>query len=510
MRFLKGVSATVVILAGAAAAGYGYWQHALNAPLSLDHPRSYEVHQGDGARATLARLQSEGIIASQWPYELQALVHRDWLRSLKVGEFRIDPSMNAHELVQRLSSNDVVTYRITVPEGRNFDTMRAEINNAPDLKHDTRDLSDEELMAAIGHAGEKPEGRFFPSTYRYTKGTSDKVIYHQAYDLMAKELGEVWQDRAGNLPYDDPYSALIMASLVEQEAASADERTQIAGVFTRRLEKGMRLQTDPSVVYGLDLQSGRDLTRKDLATDNPYNTYRNKGLPPTPISLPGRASLEAAVHPEEGDALYFVAMGNGHHVFSKTLQEHNAAVQRYVIERALASRQDLTRADRLERLLEVFDPECGGNDTHDAQVEGVACEAMKASLQLAGADTAAIPEKVSDDAIHVAQRLIGAQHPPSANDSVNESVVTLSRKLSTSAESSPLAAGLSHEAVTQATKLGKAHVPPQQSEASSHAQEAEHKGDKLSETAKRSAQLAARPQHEKGHHQLHTREHSHE
>ncbi|MGJ8524595.1 Endolytic murein transglycosylase [Halomonadaceae bacterium LMG 33818] len=328
LKWLFGLIVIIVLIVGG---GTAYWRHELNSPIALKSPQIYEVHEGDGIRATLLRLKSEGVIRQQWPLQLLEIVNRRALTGLKAGEFRLEPNMTLLQMLRKLSSNDVVTYTITVPEGRNFAEMRELFDQAPKLRIETAGLDDQALMTRIGHPNEQPEGRFFPATYRYTKGTTDIQLYRQAYNLMSRTLNEVWNNRAPDLPYDSPYQALIMASLVEEEAARASERAKIAGVFVRRLEKGMRLQTDPSVVYGLHLTSGNQLTRADLLQKTPYNTYRISGLTPTPIALPGYASLEAAVHPEDGDALYFVAKGNGYHQFSATLQEHDAAVKRYIL-----------------------------------------------------------------------------------------------------------------------------------------------------------------------------------
>lgn len=339
MRLLKSFFLLLLVLAVVLTGGYYYWRHQLDAPIALSQPEIYEVRPGDGARATLARLESRGVIAEQWPFKLLGLVEPERLTGLRVGEFMLEPGMSGRELLAKLSSNDVVTYTVTIPEGRTFAQMRGLLDAAPKLEHQSAGLDDEALMEALGYAGEHPEGRFFPATYRYRKGDSDLELFSQAYRLMSRELERAWASRVEGLPYDDPYQALIMASLIEQETGAPEERREIAGVFVRRLERGMRLQTDPTVVYGLGMVSGQGLTRRDLAADNPYNTYRIDGLPPTPIALPGRASIEAALDPAPGDTYYFVAMGNGRHRFSRTLAEHNAAVQRYIRDRRGAAQE---------------------------------------------------------------------------------------------------------------------------------------------------------------------------
>ena len=212
--------------------------------------------------------------------------------------------------------------------------MRTAMDTSPKLEHTTRDMSDEELMAAVGAEGEKPEGRFFPDTYRYHKGVSDLSLYKQAYARMSKTLEDVWAGRDDDLPITTAYEALILASLIERETGAPEERGEIAGVFKRRMERGMRLQTDPTVIYGLgEDYDGSLLSRADLRKPTPWNTYVITGLPPTPIAMPGRAALEAAVHPKPGDTYYFVAKGEGKHHFSRTLREHNNAVRRYILNR---------------------------------------------------------------------------------------------------------------------------------------------------------------------------------
>jgi len=241
--------------------------------------------------------------------------------------------MSAREALALLGSDNVVSYSLTLPEGWTFAQMRAELAGAAKLVHRIDGLSDAEVMAELGYPDQYPEGRFFPDTYRYHKGVSDLEILAQAYRRMQRTLESVWAQRDEDLALKTPYQALVMASLIERETGVDGERREIAGVFTRRLEKGMRLQTDPTIIYGLGDDYDGDITRADLRRDTPYNTYLIDGLPPTPIAMPGRAALEAAVNPAEGEALYFVARGDGTHKFSKTLEEHNAAVRRYILDR---------------------------------------------------------------------------------------------------------------------------------------------------------------------------------
>jgi UPF0755 protein len=224
----------------------------------------------------------------------------------------------------------VVLEQLTVVEGSTFADFRRELDEHPAVTHSLAGKSATEVMAALGHPGEFPEGRFFPDTYRFAAKTSDRDILALAYNAMQKLLETAWPQHAPDLPFNTPYQALILASIVEKETGVPDERPRIAGVFVSRLRKGMRLQSDPTVIYGLGQNYDGDIHTRDLVTDTPYNSYTRAGLPPTPIALPGRESVLAAMHPLETGELYFVATGNGGHHFSKTLEEHNVAVKEYL------------------------------------------------------------------------------------------------------------------------------------------------------------------------------------
>ena len=331
VRRVAGLSLLLAVIVGGAAVGggYGAWYWQWQRPIALTAPKVFEIERGMGIRQTLEQLQQQGIIASTWPYRAKAWLAPDRLRHLKAGEFALTPGMTPDQLIDKLSSDDVVTYGMTIPEGRTFAQMRALMDAQVKLEHRTASLSDAELMRQIGHEGVPPEGRFLPTTYRYHKGMSDITLYRQAFELMNSRLDEAWRKRDEGLPYRSPDEALVMASLVEMETGVPEERKAIAGVFVRRLGKGMRLQTDPAVAYGLK-KNARTLTRADLTTPTPYNTYMNEGLPPTPIALPGQAALDAALHPAPGSALYFVATGSGGHRFSDSLEQHQQAVRDYL------------------------------------------------------------------------------------------------------------------------------------------------------------------------------------
>jgi UPF0755 protein len=232
----------------------------------------------------------------------------------------------------RMREGRVISHRFTIVEGWNIRELRAALARAQPLRHDTARLDDAALMKAIGHPGLHPEGRFLPETYVYTRGDGELSLLRRAFDGMSHALDQAWSTRAPDLPLRTPEQALVLASLVEKETAVAEERPAIAGVFLRRLSIGMRLQTDPTVIYGMGAAYAGNIHKADLLADTPYNTYTRVGLPPTPIAMPGTAALQAATHPAAGDALYFVAVGDGsgRHVFTRSLAEHQAAVQQYL------------------------------------------------------------------------------------------------------------------------------------------------------------------------------------
>lgn len=329
-RVLKMLLFLVILAALVAFAGHRYWQSRLEVPIALEEPALYEVPDGAGYHQVVSELAERGILADAWAFRLLARLEPEALPRLRPGEYRLEPGMNGRELLSLLGSNEVVRYPLTIPEGWTFRQMRELLDAAPKLEHRTESLSDEELMARLDREGRHPEGWFFPDTYHYHKGLSDLEILRQALERMEATLDKVWVGRDDDLPLESPYEALIMASLIERETGAPEERPEIAGVFTRRLERGMRLQTDPTVIYGMGERFDGNITRADLREATPYNTYVIEGLPPTPIALPGRAALEAAVQPEEGEALYFVSKGDGTHHFSRTLREHNNAVNRYI------------------------------------------------------------------------------------------------------------------------------------------------------------------------------------
>ena len=249
--------------------------------------------------------------------------------TIKIGEYQFSPGTSSEDFLEKVIAGKVIQYPLTIIEGWNFRQLLEAVEKHEKIDHQLTGLSNEKIMQRLGLDKQSPEGLFFPDTYYVTRHMSDIQLLQRANQIMDDVLQQSWQAREAGLPYQTPYEALIMASIIEKETAAPEERQQIAGVFVRRLEKRMRLQTDPTVIYGLGESFDGNITRRDLKTDTPYNTYTRRGLPPTPIAMPGRESIYAALHPAPGDALYFVAKGDGTHYFSSTMEEHNAAVRKY-------------------------------------------------------------------------------------------------------------------------------------------------------------------------------------
>jgi len=304
----------------------------LAAPLAIEAPTRFEIAPGSSLPKVLAAGREHGIFASARQARYLGLVARidGTASAIKAGEYALEPGLKPRELLALWVSGKTVLQALQLIEGWRFADAVKRVRATPALSHSLPDtLDDAALMAALGRPGQFPEGRLFPDTYRFTRGMSDVSFLRNALAAQDKVLAEEWAQRAANLPYDTPEQALTMASIIEKETGVAAERAQIAGVFVRRLQQGMRLQTDPTVIYGIGAAYDGNIRSRDLVTDTPYNTYTRDGLPPTPICLPGREAIRAALHPAEGDALYFVARGDGTHQFSATLPEHNDAVKRY-------------------------------------------------------------------------------------------------------------------------------------------------------------------------------------
>nr|WP_241093353.1 endolytic transglycosylase MltG [Xanthomonas sp.] len=318
----------------AAAAGAWWWQRYsafADRPIDSAQP-SVEVARGDSFNSVLRKLRAAGVEqGSQLQWQLLAR-QLDAAGKLKVGEYALQPALSPRELLTRMRQGRVIHYRFTIVEGWNIRQLRAALNAATPLRHETAALDDAELMARLGHPGQHPEGRFLPETYLYQRQDSDLDLLKRAHAAMEQALKQAWDARAADLPLQSPEQALALASIVEKETGLATERPQIAGVFVRRLRLGMKLQTDPSVIYGIGSAYDGNIRKRDLETDTPYNTYTRTGLTPTPIAMPGRDALHAAVNPAPGDSLYFVAVGDGSgaHVFTSSYAEHTAAVARYL------------------------------------------------------------------------------------------------------------------------------------------------------------------------------------
>nr|WP_281076078.1 endolytic transglycosylase MltG [Pseudomonas sp. BP8] len=322
-----------LIIAGLAL-GWSAWKvhSVLEQPLHVEQERMLDVPNGTNPNRMFYRMEKEGLLDDAF-----------WLRlywrfnmagtPLHTGEYRLTPGMTVEQLFDAWRRGDVVQYTITLVEGWNFRQVRAAVARHEKIKQTIDGLSDSEVMDKLGHTGVFPEGRFFPDTYRFVRGMSDVELLQQAYMRLEEVLAKEWAQRVTDLPYRDPYQALIMASLVEKETGIPQERGQIAGVFVRRLRLGMMLQTDPTVIYGMGERYNGRITRADLREPTPYNTYTISGLPPTPIAMVGREAIHAALNPANGTSLYFVARGDGSHVFSDDLDDHNSAVREYQLKR---------------------------------------------------------------------------------------------------------------------------------------------------------------------------------
>lgn len=333
MRILLSIIVALILLIGmTVVTGYWMYNNALQQPLNIQALQIVEVPNGTSPNAMLAQLEKQGIIKDTfwlklyWRFELKG-------QSIHAGEYEIKPGMDIKDLIAIWLKGEVTHYRITLVEGWNFKQIRAALAKQTALKQLTTEMTNQQIMAELGDPDRHPEGLFFPDTYLFMRGNSDLDILKQAHKRLNAVLEEEWKHKAENLPYEDAYQALIMASIIEKETGVGSERGQIASVFVRRLQKGMLLQTDPTVIYGMGERYNGKITRNDLKQSTPYNTYVITGLPPTPIAMVGREAIYAALHPVEGKALYFVAKGDGSHEFSETLMEHNRAVKKYQLKR---------------------------------------------------------------------------------------------------------------------------------------------------------------------------------
>lgn len=305
------------------------YQSATHQPAQVGAAVTIEIEKGDSLDGIVDKLVAQKLAVSPFWFKV-IVVQQRALKKLKTGEYELTPGLTLPQIVAIFVQGKTKQHAITFLEGWSFKEILHEIDSDPDIDH-TLSATDS-VMSKISGADlsvTRPEGLFFPDTYYFEKHTSDLSLLQRAYDKMQQVMQQEWLNKAEGLPFKTPYEALILASIVEKETAAVAERPLIAGVFIHRLEKHMLLQTDPTVIYGMGDSYQGDIKSKDLTTATPYNTYVVSGLPPTPISMPGRDALYAVLHPAQGDSVYFVARGDGTHVFSATLKEHNAAVNRF-------------------------------------------------------------------------------------------------------------------------------------------------------------------------------------
>ncbi len=328
----KFLGVTVVLLAIAAGGG-GYWSYQwLHKPLNISAEGfNHELKSGDSLGRMAYQLERRGIL--NYPRILLVYARFTETGNIKAGEYFFPKGTTPLEMLEKVERGEVINYQVTLVEGWTFSQALNILHRQPKLKALLADKTRTQQLQLLQLDLDHPEGWFFPDTYNYTAGTSDIELLQAAHQRMRDVLASEWEQRDIGLPYDNAYEALIMASIIERETGQPSERRQIAGVFVRRLQKKMRLQTDPTVIYGLGESYKGNIQRRHLKQETPYNTYVIRGLPPTPIALPGYESIAAALHPDDGTALYFVAKGDGSHHFSTTLEEHNKAVRRYQISR---------------------------------------------------------------------------------------------------------------------------------------------------------------------------------
>jgi UPF0755 protein len=316
-----------VLIVTAAAAGYAAWY--LGSPVTIrQYPVEIEIPRGAGFRTALEQLEKSGVTMRRHEFELLAR-SLGKVRDIKAGSYEILQPVTPYQLLQKLTRGDVTQAEIRLIEGWTFAQFRAALDASPHLRHDTQGMDDAQILARLKATETHPEGLFFPDTYLFGKGANDLAVLRRSYRAMARHLKEEWEARDTAVPYRSPYEALTMASIIEKETGQAGERDLIGGVLVNRLRIGMRLQVDPTIIYGLGASFDGNLKRSHLVEDGPYNTYTRAGLPPTPIAMPGLASLRSALRPGQTDAMYYVSRKDGSSHFSRTLEEHNRAVAKY-------------------------------------------------------------------------------------------------------------------------------------------------------------------------------------
>jgi len=302
-------------------------------PLKLTHPSvEFSIKPGSSSRAATRQIIAAGIPMPAWKFNLLIRLSRNEA-GIKAGSYEVLEGATPWELLGKITRGEFSMAEVVFIEGWTFLQLRAALQAHPALVHESAVMSDAQIMASVGSPGQHPEGWFFPDTYFFSKGESDLAVLTRAHQAMQKQLLSAWQQRVPDLPLRTPYEALILASIVEKETGRREDRTMIAAVFLNRLRTSMRLQADPTVIYGLGARFDGNLRKRDLETDNPYNSYTRDGLPPSPIAIPGKDSLLAVMSPAATDARYFVSRGDGSSEFSRTLEEHNRAVRKYQLKR---------------------------------------------------------------------------------------------------------------------------------------------------------------------------------
>lgn len=332
-RFFAVVRLVVLLLMIAVAAGAGWLFHFARTPVEVPpSARMFAVEQGASFRSIARGLAEQGILRESYTFVLLGRLLGK-TGSVRAGVYQLPERITPLVLIGKFARGEVSQSEIVFIEGWTFSQIRAALDAHPGVRHETLGLTDSDVLRRLKASERDAEGLFFPDTYHFNTGASDLQVLTRAYQTMQTRLGAAWAQRAANLPYDTPYQALTMASIVEKETGRPEDRTMIAAVFINRLKRGMRLQTDPSVIYGLGARFDGNLRKRDLEADGPYNTYTRAGLPPSPIAMPGQASIDAALNPASSSALYFVARGDGSSQFSRTLEEHNRAVQKFQLKR---------------------------------------------------------------------------------------------------------------------------------------------------------------------------------
>lgn len=326
MGFVKRLIGWLLLIAVILTAAAGYYVARPLTPPTL--PFDFSLQPGSSLKSVAHQMKQAGVLHDELIFVLLGRVLGQ-SGQIKPGNYQLTKPASLLELLQIVSKGRVVQSELTIIEGWSFKQFREALNAAPKLRHDSLGLSNVEIMRQIGATENHPEGLFFPDTYIFPSGSSDLALLKRAYQTMQRRIQESWQNRNKDLPFDTPYKALILASIVEKETGKARDRDMIASVFVNRLRKGMRLQTDPTVIYGMGDKFDGNIRKRDLLKDTEYNTYTRYGLTPTPIALPGRESLQAVMHPATSSALYFVARGDGSSQFSDSLIDHNKAVNRY-------------------------------------------------------------------------------------------------------------------------------------------------------------------------------------